>query len=145
VFPDERVSAYVSRQFQPVRIHIDEQPALFERFGVHFTPRLVMMDSGGVERHRIEGYLPADDLLVQFHLGMAHAAFARGLWGEAERGYRELAQAFSDTEAAPEALYWSAASAYKLTGNVAVFPVAASKLRHRYPQSIWTRKASVWL
>ena len=67
------------------------------------------------------------------------------LWGEAERGYRELAQAFSDTEAAPEALYWSAASAYKLTGNVAVFPVAASKLRHRYPQSIWTRKASVWL
>ncbi len=139
------MAGYVYQHFLPVKISIKEQPTVFERFGVHWTPKLLLLDSEGIERHRVEGYLPVDDFLAQLHLGTAHAAFSHQVWTDAERWYREVFQKFPNTEAAPEALYWSGVSIYKASGNVAALPVTASQLRHRYSESSWTKKASVWL
>ena len=77
MYPNERVAKYITQNFLPVKIHIKEQPAVFERFGARWTPTLIVLDPEGKERRRLEGFLPAEDLLAELELGLAHAAFAR--------------------------------------------------------------------
>jgi hypothetical protein len=128
----------------PARAHVKEQPEAFERFGAQWTPTILIVDPGGTERHRIEGYLPAPDFLAQLRLGLAHAARARNDWGEAERLYRELADDATATDVAPEALYWAGVSKYKGTGDPTALGETAAAFKTRFTDSAWAKKASVW-
>ena len=68
-----------------------------DRFGAQWTPTILIVDREGQERHRIEGFLPADDLLSQLILGSAHAAFGAGDFaqlGDAEIEKSGIAAAF---------------------------------------------------
>jgi TolA-binding protein len=127
-----------------VRIHIKEQPAVFDRFGVQWTPTVVIDDSEGTERHRFQGFLPVDDFLAQLELGLAHAAFARKDWGGAEERYRNILKDYSKTEAAPEALYWAGVAKYKASGDAASLKDTAEKFKKKYSKSTWAKKSSVW-
>lgn len=130
--------------FLPARIHVKERPALFERFGARWTPTVLVMDSSGVERHRIEGFLPASDFAAQLLLGLGHLAFAEQDWKEAEQRFGEVLEEHPDTEAAPEALYWKGVARYKGTGDGAALGETARAFRSRYATSSWAKKASVW-
>ncbi|HXZ43553.1 MAG TPA: hypothetical protein VEH53_01900, partial [archaeon] len=44
--------------FIPVESHLKEHPANFHRFDAVWTPTVLVLDAGGKERWRIEGYLP---------------------------------------------------------------------------------------
>ena len=133
----------MNEHFLPVKVHIKEQPQTFERFGVQWTPTLVLLDSNGSERHRFEGYLPPDDFLVQLRLGLAHAERARGEWSRAATLYAELAEDPKAGEVAPEALYWAGVSRYK-GGDQSALPETARLFQQRFPDSNWAKKASVW-
>ncbi len=61
--------------FLPVRLHVKEQPAAFTRFGVTWTPTLLVLSPDGVERRRIDGFLPAQDLPA--HLASGGSATAQ--------------------------------------------------------------------
>ena len=63
MYPDPRVEGFIRENFLPVKIHIKEQPATFQRFGAQWTPTIAILDPDGSERHRFEGFLPADDFL----------------------------------------------------------------------------------
>jgi TolA-binding protein len=104
----------------------------------------LVLDPAGAERHRFEGFLPADEFLGQLHLGLAHAAFAGERWGDAERGYRQAVEQFPGTEAAPEALYWAGVSRYKGNGDPAALKDTARLFKERYQGTNWAKKASVW-
>lgn len=121
-----------------------EQSEAFERFGVQWTPTVLLLDSDGSERHRFEGYLPAPDFLAQLKLGLAHAAKARGDWAEAERRYREVANDSSVPEAAAEALYWAGVAKYKASGDPSALASTAQAFQTRFTDSSWAKKASVW-
>jgi thioredoxin-related protein len=86
---------------------VHEQPTDWkrfgERYGVQWTPTILVIDSSGNERHRVEGFLPADDLLAQLALGLAHSAFARQQFAEAERRFRQVVERSPRSDAAPEA------------------------------------------
>jgi TolA-binding protein len=138
------VESFVGQHFVPVKAHIKEQPKTFERFGVQWTPVLVVFDPSGAERHRWEGYLPPDDFLGQLELGLAKSAFASQRWAEAERLFREVAEKHPGAEYAPEAVYWAGVSRYK-GGDKGALPATGRALRDRYPQSSWAAKGSVWL
>jgi hypothetical protein len=142
------VARLVQDNFLPARVHIKEQPEDFRRFGQRFkaqwTPTLLVIDPDGTEQHRIEGFLPADDLLAQLTLGLGHSAFARQLWEEAERRFRDVADRFPATEAAPEALYWAGVSRYKGKGDAGALAETARQFSRRYQSSSWAKKASVW-
>ena len=138
------MAAFVTETFVPVKIHIKEQPAVFERFKVQWTPTILVLDPDGTERHRFEGFLPLDDFLAQLHLGLARAAFERKQFDEAEKRFREIVQQFPKTDAAPESVYWAAVSNYKATGKPDALGQAAQQLKTGYPESVWTKKASVW-
>jgi TolA-binding protein len=132
----------------PVRVHVKEQAADFkrysERYAALWTPTILELDADGVEQHRIEGFLPADEFLAQLALGLAHAAFKRQDYAEAARRFEEVLARHPDGEAAAEALYWSGAARYKATGDSRNLTRTAEAFAHRFQDTPWAKKASVW-
>jgi tetratricopeptide (TPR) repeat protein len=148
VYPDERVAHLINQNFIPARVHVREQPEDYQRFGQRFgaqwTPTLLVIDPDGTERHRIEGFLPPEDLMAQLLLGLGHSAFARERWEEAERRFREVVERFPKSDAAPEALYWAGVARYKGKGDANALAETGREFTKRYQDSSWAKKASVW-
>jgi TolA-binding protein len=142
------VARFVSEQLEPVRVHVrdqkDEYKRLSERYNAQWTPTVLILDSEGEERHRIEGFLPVDDFLPQLALGLAKSAFHRKDYAEAERRYREIVDEFPSTDAAAEALYWAGVSKYKASGDPSALKATGAAFRERYQDTTWAKKASVW-
>lgn len=135
----------MSKYFVSVKIHLRERPQDFGRFKVEWTPTIILAEPDGRERYRFVGYLPAEDFLAQLQLGRAKAAFSRAQYEDAGHHFAAVVSRFPESEAAPEALYWSAVSAYKATSNPAFLKQGGEELRAKYPRSDWARKGSVWV
>jgi len=111
---------------------------------VLWTPTVLILDSDGIERARIEGYLPTAEFRAQLEMGLARVAFMRKQWAEAERRYDEIARRYPDTTAAPEAVYWRGVSRYKATNEHTALGKVANDFKNKYQDSVWAQKASVW-
>ncbi len=148
MYSDSRVIDLVTRHFVPVRVHAvqhrDTFATLGERFNAQWTPTILIVDAAGNERHRIEGFLPADDFLSQLALGVAKAAFARKDYASAERLYRDVIDRYAKTDAAPEAQYWAGVSRYRATTDPSALKDTAKAFADRYNESTWATKASIW-
>ena len=148
VWPDERVARLVMECFVPTRLHVKRHEAEFERFearySVPWTPTTLFIDPEGLERHRIEGFLPVEDFLAQLTLGLGHLDFHGGRFGDAERHFRDVVSRFPSTESAPEGQYWAGVSKYKGTGDAAALAETARAFEERYERTSWAKKASVW-
>jgi hypothetical protein len=148
VYPDERVVRLVTAEFIPIRVHVRDPDGLYarvsERLNVHWTPTTLMLDQDGVERHRIEGFLPVDDFLASLKLGLAKSAFQRGSFDEAARWFGEVVAEHPQSEPAPEALYWAGVSRYKGNGDASALAETARAFEGTYADSVWAKKASVW-
>ena len=148
MWPDERIVRFVNENFLPARVHVKTDAAAFkqysERYKAPWTPAILVLDPDGVEQHRIEGFLPADDLLAHLMLGRARMAFQTQQWAEAERRFREIADKLPQTDAAPEALYWAGVAPYKATGDAKSLRETAQAFTTRFQNSTWAKKASVW-
>lgn len=128
----------------PLEAHIKEHPKYFHRFDAVWTPTVLILDSDGAERLRIEGYLPRDEFRAHLELGLARVAFMRKQWAEAERKYAEVVERYPDAKVAPEAVYWRGVSRYKQTNDHTVLGEVPGQLNEKYPGSVWALKASVW-
>ena len=148
MYTDARVIAAVDARYIPVRAHVKEDSAEFQRLGAKFdvqwTPTILISDSSGQERHRIEGFLPADDFLAQLALGAAKAAFSDSDFNAAAGLFDEVVKAYPKTDAAPEAQYWAGVSRYKATSDPSALNATFKKFQERYTDSTWAKKASVW-
>ena len=148
MYPDPRVVKFIDDKFVPVRVHVKDQHDEFQRLGNRYhalwTPTVLIIDEGGEERHRIEGFLPADDFLAQLTLGIAHAAFRAGDFADAEGWFREIVERYPDSDAAPEALYWAGVSKYKRTNDASALAGTAEAFKDRYKDTSWATRASVW-
>ena len=148
MYPDPRVADLIATAFHPVRVHVREDAEAWKslggELGVQWTPTVLILDAAGVERHRIEGFLPADDFLAQVSLGLAKAAFSRSDFADAERRYRAIVETYPNTETAAEALYWAGVSRYKASGDPSSLSATAAAFGQRYQDSVWAKKASVW-
>jgi len=129
----------------PVRIHVKERLQDFARFNAVWTPTLSLCEADGTEWHRFVGFYPLDEFQAQLALGVAKAAFGRRQFEAALHSFETLAARFPGTDAAPEAVYWAAASAYKVSGDAEFLEKGGLALREKYPRSIWATKGSVWL
>jgi TolA-binding protein len=148
VYPDPQVAELVKSRFVPVRLHVKDDAAEFQRVGAmldaHWTPTTLIVDPPSTERHRIEGFLPKDDFASQLELGFAKAAFARAAYDDAARAFEEVIERYPNTDAAPEAQYWAGVSRYKASGNPQALGDTHKRFRERYTDSTWAKKASVW-
>jgi len=128
----------------PVEAHIKEHPVYFHRFDALWTPTILILDSEGKERWRIEGYLPKTEFHARLELGLARVDFMHKLWSQAEQRYAAIVERYPQTAAAPEAVYWRVISRYKMTNDHTVLGAAAEELSQKYPGSEWALKASVF-
>ena len=144
MYPNDAVASFITDNFVPARFHIKEQAQTFERFNAMWTPTILVLDEAGRERHRIEGFLPADDFRAQLALGLGKAAFAASRWGEAEEFYRGIVRDFPKSDTAAEALYWAGVSKYKATQDGSVLAETGRQLEAQYPGSTWAKKGSIW-
>jgi TolA-binding protein len=144
VYPEQRVAQFVERNFIPVRRHVKNSQDQMARFEVQWTPTVLVVDSNGKERHRIEGFLPAEDFLAQLELGAAHAAFSEGRFDEAERAYRKIVEEHPENDAAAESQYWAGVSRYKATNDPGALKATTEAFQKRYSDTSWAKKASVW-
>jgi Thioredoxin-like domain len=142
------VARFIESNFIAVRVHVREQAPDFkrlgERYGVQWTPAILVIDPDGVVQHRIEGFLPADDLLAQLMLGLGHGAFHRQEWPEAVRWFTEVLDQQAESDAAAEAEYWAGVSHYKVTGDAGFLAHTAEVFGQRFQNTPWAKKASVW-
>ena len=138
------MSEFITLNMIPVRLHVKKHPEAMARFNVQWTPTVLILDSDGNERHRIEGYLPADEFLVQLNIGMAHAAFRTNKFDKAEKLYRGIIDRYPNTEAAAESQYWAGVSKYKGTNDASALKQTAEAFKSRYQDSSWAKKASIW-
>jgi len=148
VWPDPRVVAIVNEHFIPARVHVKDQAADYqryaERYGASWTPTTLVLDPVGVERHRVEGFLPADEFLAQLHLGLGHLAFEAHGFDDARRHFEEVLRRFPDSDAAPEAQYWTGVAKYKTSGDPKELGATVRAFESTYAGSVWAKKASVW-
>ncbi len=128
----------------PLEAHIKEHPKYFHRFDAVWTPTVLILDSDGAERLRIEGYLPKEEFRAHLEMGLARVAFMRKQWAEAERRYAEVVERYPDAKVAPEAVYWRGVSRYKQANDHTVLGEVPGQLNEKYPDSVWALKASVW-
>jgi hypothetical protein len=128
----------------PIEAHIKEHAAYFNRFDALWTPTILILDSNGVERQRLEGYLPRTEFRAHLELGLARVDFMRKHWADAERRYAEVAEKYPDTKSAPEAIYWKGICRYKLTNDHHVLGEIPGQLSEKYGDSLSAIKASVW-
>ena len=148
MYSDPRVIDFIEKHFVPVRVHVKEQPEEFrdlgEKYDAHWTPTILVTDDQGVQRHRIEGFLPVHDFMSQLALGLARAAFARKDYAAAAQLFRRVVDEYPQTDAAPEALYWAGVSLYRANNDPAALADTGKAFRERYQDTSWAKKASVW-
>lgn len=144
MYPDERVARFITENFVPVKAHIKRQPETFQRFRATWTPTQLVLEPDGTERFRIEGFLPLDDFLAQLEMGLGRLHFERQDFQAAEQRFHAVCEEHPAAGAAPEACYWAGVSAYKASNAPQPLHDTAVLLKERYPESEWTRKASVW-
>lgn len=144
MYPEPRIDAFVSTNFVPVRLHVKKHPEAMERFGVQWTPTILILDSDGKERDRIEGFLPADDFLAELQLGLAHVQFASKNFADAERLFRDVVERAPNPEAAAQAMYWAGVSRYKASNDGSALKATAQAFKQRYSDTTWAKKASIW-
>ena len=128
----------------PVEAHIKEHPAYFHRFDAVWTPTVLVLDSDGEERLRVEGYLPREEFRAHLEMGLARVAFMSKRWADAERRYAQVIERHPDSKVAPEAVYWRGVSHYKATNDHTALGEVAEQFKQKYQDSVWAQKASVW-
>jgi hypothetical protein len=136
--------SFIHEYFVPVGAHIKERLAYFHRFNALWTPTVLVLDSDGVERARIEGYLPNSEFRAHLEIGLGRMDFMHKQWGEAQRRYAQVEQKYSNTSIAPEAMYWRGVSRYRATNDHKALDEIAGELKAKHPESVWTKKASIW-
>ncbi|HEY3039481.1 MAG TPA: hypothetical protein VGJ66_12140 [Pyrinomonadaceae bacterium] len=143
-YADDEVSSFINENFIPVEAHIKAHPAWFHRFDALWTPTILILDSEGKERWRLEGYLPKAEFRAKLELGLARVGFMHKQWADAEEKYASVVAHYPETLAAPEAIYWRGVSRYKATNDHTVLSPTAEELARKYAGSEWALKASVW-
>jgi hypothetical protein len=110
-----------------------------------WTPTVMLFDSDGKERVRLEGYLNNKDFNAALMSGLGRIAFVKKKYADAERWYGEVLSRYGDSHSAPGAMYWKAVSHYKATNDHTVLGKVAEELRDKFPKSVWAEKAIPWL
>ena len=106
---------------------------------------MLLLDSEGKERVRLEGYLPNKDFVAALMSGLGRIAFVHKKYADAERWYGDVVARFGQSHVAPEAMYWRAVAQYSASHDHTVLGKVAEELRKTYPSSVWASKATPWL
>ncbi len=112
---------------------------------MHWTPTLVIADAQGTAHHSIIGFTPPEELLAQLEFAQAKTSFNKGDYQASLTGLNGVVEKYPKSVIAPEALYWSAVSEYKLKHSPEALMNGWKRLMKEYPDSDWTKKLKFFL
>jgi tetratricopeptide (TPR) repeat protein len=141
-YSDERVMNFIGDHFIPLKINTKEDKELVCRFGINWSPIILILDYNGREHYRIIGFLPAQEYLAQLVLGRGKAELNALNYGEAINRFSEVVCYYQDSDASPEAYYWMGVAKYKKNGEPEELIEEWKYLAEKYPQNIWAKKVS---
>jgi len=134
----------VERNFIPLQVDFNKNKALVKRYGIKWTPTIVILDSDGDEHHRFIGFLSPEDFIGQIMLGKGLAEFNLDNFEQAIQSFQEILVRYPKTDAAPEAQYLLGVSRYKASHDPKQLKLGLEVLQRDYPNSEWTKKAQVY-
>jgi hypothetical protein len=143
VYPAPAVTALITAEFVTARVHVKENPTAWHRFGIRWTPTVLVLSADGKEVRRIEGFLPEQDFLGQLRLALGYEAASRKDWKAAARWFGEASETV-DTDAAAEGTYWEGVARFSTTHDHAVLPDLRRTLEAKFPRTSWAKRAVVW-
>jgi len=117
---------------------------LVKRYGVKWTPTIIILDLNGNEHHRFIGFLPPEDFAAQLILGKGKTEFDLDHFEEAMQCLREVLVRYPKADAAPEAQYYLGVAKYKASHDPKELKLGLEVLQRDYPNSEWTKKAQVY-
>jgi tetratricopeptide (TPR) repeat protein len=128
----------------PLQVSIQDpksQP-IIERYQQVWTPTILLLSPEGKVYHEWTGYLPPALYLSQLLLGLGKVALREHHFDKAAQFFDQVATEYPESDAAPEALYWTAVARYKKSGQSEDLKAGWQRLRERYPDSVWRSKQS---
>ena len=134
----------MEKDFVPIQIDFNKNKALVKRFGVKWTPTIIIFDADGSEHHRFVGFLPPEDFIAQLILGKGKAEFDLDHFGQAMQCFQEILVRYPRADAAPEAQYLLGVTKYKGSHDPKELKLGLEVLQRDYPSSEWTKKAQVY-
>jgi hypothetical protein len=134
----------VSEHFIPLQVNTMENwgKPLVERFRQVWTPDVRVVDGGGFDLYRWNGYLPPFEFLPQLLVALAHARLRLHDEAGAAAVYEDVTRRFPTSAVAAEAQYFLAVSTYKASHDGSDLGRNWQRLQKRYPDSIWRVKQS---
>lgn len=141
---DGGVEHILEREIAPVLCNLDENPEMGKKFHVDWTPTFVITDEQGAPLERFDGYLPADEFIPQLLLSKGLADFHIERLKDAMGDFEEIIEDHSASELVPEAEYYLGAVRFRATGDRTKLVDVCATMNTRFPDSIWTKKCSIW-
>jgi len=105
---------------------------------------VLVLDSDGDERYRIEGYLPPDWFRARLELALGRVAFANKKWEPAKELFTDVAERYGNLALGAEAIYYRGVCQYKVSNDHTVLGGVAKELAEKYPGNEWTMKSLPW-
>jgi hypothetical protein len=134
----------VEKNFIPLQVDFTKNKALVKRFGIRWTPTVLILDSDGDEHHRFIGFLSPEDFIGQIILGRGKVDFNLDHFEETIQCFQEVLVRYSRTDVAPEAQYFLGVTKYKASHDPKELKLGFELLQRDYPNSEWTKKAQVY-
>ena len=137
---DERVAAAIAERFVPLKQLLGVHREASRRYRPFWTPTLLFLDPDGRVLNRWPGLIPPDELLAQLDLGEALVGLRRGRFKEAVALLDRAVEAWPDSVAAPEALFWAGNVRYVMDGDQGALDASRARLVEKYPDSPAARR-----
>jgi hypothetical protein len=84
---------------------------------------VLLLDSGGKKRERLEGYLPNTDFLAALENRLGRTALVRKKYADAERWYGNVVTRFAQSHSAHGAMFRRAVAHYRATNDHTVLGI----------------------
>jgi hypothetical protein len=139
-YPDAAVIQFIGENLVPIRLEATD-PVMGPRFGIRWTPSLLILDAAGVEHYRTLGFYPPEDLIPSLLLGIGKARFNQPDRPAARELWDRLVSSYPTNSLAPEAVYLQGVAGYIETHDVSHLIGIYDRLAADYPDSPWLTRA----
>jgi hypothetical protein len=143
-YQNDEVIHEITERFVSLKLecNFNEPTEFMKNYHVRWTPTLYILDTEGRARFHTVGYLTPEELVGHLELFRAIETFDRGQLEQAAAHLRDIAEKYSASDAAPQAIYYEGVAKYMKEHDGKHLKRALIEIRGRYPESIWAKKAS---
>ena len=140
-YSSEVVVNFIKENLIPFRVD-ESEASFYDEFNSIWTPAQFVLDYNGHEIQKKIGFWESDDFLAYMLLGIAKVRLSNNEFDTAHVQINRIFDQFPDSDAMPEAIYFSGVIRFKEKKDYSELKDVYEKLLRDYPESGWTRRAA---